>query len=129
MGSCWDLCTQFRVQGLDSTHFDAWGDVVGTQGLQCSSFLVMACFLLRDYNILPKKELHSSPWVGGYWATGIPYRSYRGIVTWNIFKSAKHPRACSCAFGAASFQTRVHALLQHIALSTSVVYENVLREI
>ena len=34
------------------------------QRLQCSSFLVLACFLLRDFNILPKKELHSSLWVG-----------------------------------------------------------------
>ena len=33
-----------------------------TQGLKCSSFWVMACFLLRDYNILPKKELHWSLW-------------------------------------------------------------------
>ena len=35
-----------------------------TQGLQCSSFLVMTYFLTRDYNILPKKELLWSPWVG-----------------------------------------------------------------
>ena len=34
-----------------------------TQGLQCSSFLVMTYFLLRDYNIQPKTELHWSPWV------------------------------------------------------------------
>ena len=34
-----------------------------TQGLQCSSFLVMTYFLLRDYNILPKRELPLSPWV------------------------------------------------------------------
>ena len=34
-----------------------------TQGLQCSSFLVMTYSLLRDYNILPKKELPLSPWV------------------------------------------------------------------
>ena len=34
-----------------------------TQRLQCSSFLVMACFLLRNYDILPKKELHWSLWV------------------------------------------------------------------
>ena len=33
------------------------------QGLQWSSFLVMTYFLLREYNILPKKELHGSPWV------------------------------------------------------------------
>ena len=31
-----------------------------TQRLQCSSFLVVADFLLRGYSILPKKELHSS---------------------------------------------------------------------
>ena len=36
---------------------------VDTQGLQCSSFLVMTYFLLRDYNILPKKELPLSPWI------------------------------------------------------------------
>ena len=36
---------------------------VYTQRLQCSSFLVMAYFLLRDYNILPKKELLWSLWV------------------------------------------------------------------
>ena len=34
-----------------------------TQRLQCSSFLVMTAFLLRDYNILPKRELHWSLWV------------------------------------------------------------------
>ena len=27
----------------------------------------MTYFLLRDYDILPKKELHSSPWVGRIW--------------------------------------------------------------
>ena len=31
-----------------------------TWRLLCSSFLVMTCFLLGDYNILPKKELHRS---------------------------------------------------------------------
>ena len=34
-----------------------------TQKLQCSSFLVMTYFLLRGYEQLPKKELHSSLWV------------------------------------------------------------------
>ena len=29
--------------------------------------LVMTYFLLRDYSILPKKELHSSLWVGSFW--------------------------------------------------------------
>ena len=29
----------------------------------CSSFLIMTCFLIRDYNLLPKKELHRSPQV------------------------------------------------------------------
>ena len=42
-----------------------------TQRLQCSSFLVMTYFLLGDENILPKKELHSSLWVG-------PSRGARG---------------------------------------------------
>ena len=32
-----------------------------TQRLQCSSFLVMAYFLLRDYNILPKKGTTFEP--------------------------------------------------------------------
>ena len=31
---------------------------VYTRGLKCSYVLVMTCFLLRGYNILPKKELH-----------------------------------------------------------------------
>ena len=34
-----------------------------TQGLQSRSFLVMTYFLLRDYNIQPKKELPWSLWV------------------------------------------------------------------
>ena len=34
-----------------------------TQRLKGSSFLVMTYFLLKDYNILPKKELPLSPWV------------------------------------------------------------------
>ena len=37
-------------------------ELLSTKGLQCSSFLVMTYFLLRDYNILPKKELQWSPW-------------------------------------------------------------------
>ena len=31
-----------------------------TWRLLCSSFLVMTCFLIGDYKILPKKELHRS---------------------------------------------------------------------
>ena len=53
-----------------STHTHTSANVSGptldqdsTQRLECSSFLVMTYFLLRDYNILPKKELHSSLWV------------------------------------------------------------------
>ena len=34
-----------------------------TQSLQCSSFLGMTYFWLRDYKILPKKEPQSSLWV------------------------------------------------------------------
>ena len=33
------------------------GNLFIAQGLQCSSFLVMTYYLLRDYNVLPKKEL------------------------------------------------------------------------
>ena len=32
------------------------------RALKSSSILVMTCFPLRDYHILPKKELHFSPW-------------------------------------------------------------------
>ena len=35
-----------------------------TQRLSCSSFSVMTYFLLRDYKILLKKELHWRCWVG-----------------------------------------------------------------
>ena len=37
-----------------------WSFALTTQRLQCSSFLGMTYFLLREHNILPKKELHSS---------------------------------------------------------------------
>ena len=51
---------------------------LSTQRLQCSSFLVMTCFLLRDYNI-PKKELHSSPWVSTPgWLYVDPYPGWAG---------------------------------------------------
>ena len=33
------------------------------RGSDVVPFLVMTCFLLCDYKILPKKELHWSPWV------------------------------------------------------------------
>ena len=38
--------------------------VGSTLRLLCSPFLVLTCFLLRDYSILPKKELHRSLQVG-----------------------------------------------------------------
>ena len=56
------------VLGAGASFWASW--VVGhesTQGLSCSSFLVMTYFLSRDYNILPKKELHWSPWVLSQW--------------------------------------------------------------
>ena len=40
--------------------------VVYTQGLQRSSFLVMTYFLLRDYHVLPKKELPLSIWLNNF---------------------------------------------------------------
>ena len=58
--ACWLLLTA-RCQGGGagvSIHLKE-----GTQGLQCSSFLVMTYFLVKDCNILPKKELLCSPWV------------------------------------------------------------------
>ena len=43
---------------------DNWSLTVGSaQSLYCSSFLDMTHFLLWDYNLLPKEELHWSPWV------------------------------------------------------------------
>ena len=36
---------------------------VPAQRLECSSFLVRTYFLLRNSNLLPKKELHSRVWV------------------------------------------------------------------
>ena len=59
-----------------------------TQGLQCSSFLVMTYFLLRDYNLLPKKELHSSPWVLPTSYEGVAKKNQRplnfGVAIWVI---------------------------------------------
>ena len=46
------------------------------QPLLCSSILVMTYFPLRDYYILPKKELHSSLWVENSFLDLIP--SYLG---------------------------------------------------
>ena len=33
---------------------------MSTWRLLCSSFLVLTCFLIGGYNVLPKKELHGS---------------------------------------------------------------------
>ena len=38
-----------------------------SESLQFSSFLAMTYFGLRDCNILPEKELHSSLWVAWMW--------------------------------------------------------------
>ena len=44
---------------------------MASQQLQCSSFLFMTYFLLKGYNILPKKELLMSLWLmpplKGFW--------------------------------------------------------------
>ena len=49
-----------RTRGVEE-HLRASKD---SKRLEFSSFLVMTCFLLGDYNnILPKTELHSSLWV------------------------------------------------------------------
>ena len=54
-----------------------------TQRLQCSSLLVMTYFPLRDYNILPKKELRWSLCVCS--------------CIWNLdaFCSEKHKASCA----------------------------------
>ena len=54
--------------GFAALDAEGWFGVVRVQGeptqrLQCSAFLVMTHFLLRDYSILPKRELHSSLWL------------------------------------------------------------------
>ena len=63
--SCPSICLDARDQasGMAVFYF---------QRLQSSSFWVMTYFLLRDSSILPKQELHLSPWVWvtwGYWGT------------------------------------------------------------
>ena len=42
-----------------------------TQRLQCSSFLVVTNFWLREYYILPQQELHWSPWVEATWKASV----------------------------------------------------------
>ena len=44
--------------------------LIPTQGLLCSSFLVMTSYLVGAYHILPEKELHRSPQVEG--PVGVP---------------------------------------------------------
>ena len=50
--------------GLSQITYEAdWGTSGSTlRGSNVVPFLVMIYLLLRDYNILPKKELHSSLW-------------------------------------------------------------------
>ena len=50
-----------------STKIFSAAAVLCTQRLQCSSFLVMAYFPVRDYNMLPEKELHLSLRVESLW--------------------------------------------------------------
>ena len=61
-----------------------------TQRLQCSSFLVMAYFWLMDYDILPKKELHSSLWV--------PYdeSSFTGDLNRYVYSSLRSSLKHNC---------------------------------
>ena len=58
--------------------------------LQSSSFLVMTYFLLRDYNILPKKELPFEPlgrfmlrssWITWGGARGSPMRILQSMIS------------------------------------------------
>ena len=59
----WTVCFRLAGSWACSDFLVSATLVQATQRLQCSSFLVMTYFLLRDCNILPKKELHSSLWV------------------------------------------------------------------
>ena len=63
------------------------------QRLQCSSFLVMTYFGLRDYNILPKKELHWRLWV--YTSSFVVTCFCGGLVPWGLFPQAS-PCWVSC---------------------------------
>ena len=49
---CWLTSEELHCQPQYCTH-----------RLQCSSVLVMTYFLLREYNVLPRKELYSSLWI------------------------------------------------------------------
>ena len=52
----------------------------------------MTYFLLRDYNILPKKELHWSPWVPTMMteAPAPPAQARHSGPSWGAFRVAGH---------------------------------------
>ena len=67
-----------------------------TQRLQCSSFLVVTYFLLRDSNILPQKELPLSPWAPTLgclelwgWSLGSKLRSL-GVIALRVPVPKQH---------------------------------------
>ena len=60
-----------------------------TQRLQCSSFLVMTHLWLRDYNVLPKGELHSSLWVGSLVPASMVF-GHRNLKYWVPGPSGVH---------------------------------------
>ena len=60
------ISLHYIISGILTSHCTALLHYIvytQTQRLKWSSFLVMTYFLLGDYNILPKKELHWSLWV------------------------------------------------------------------
>ena len=59
-GVLWFRCALQRWERL-TFHHKSRGQGESTQRLQCSSFLVMTYFLLRDHNVLPKKRTTFEP--------------------------------------------------------------------
>ena len=66
IGDWLDMCACLGATGdlgaaSAPSRFRTWRS---TWRLLCSSFLAMTCLRLRNINLLPKKELHLSLWVG-----------------------------------------------------------------
>ena len=82
------------TSGIHDEH-----SLVAAQKLQCSSLLGMTYLLLRDYNILPKKELHWSLWVAHIaeiWGSTSP--NSRGSGSQDLHSEA-HARAAGTVAG------------------------------
>ena len=76
--SLWDLDD---LKNLDSGGGSNRVLTLSTLRLQCSSFLVMTYVLLREYNLLPKEELHLSLWAKQPWAAMLMFSCIQGSST------------------------------------------------